>query len=550
MTNFLKLSKALLYNSWGSLFHEPKNQFKKKLLLVLTVLVLTPLMVFAGMVMYPFFAFKMTSRLFMEIILLSSSFFTLLNLILIFPGQFYYAKDLRYLRSLPIRAGTIVCAKSVIPYTYAFAFCNLLYFPAFVAWLVNGNCTVLSLIFGTLIIFWLPFILNLAAGLTIMVLMSFLNKIKDQDFYIKTVVLILFGLLLGILFYLLIQMENILPSERTNLGVIGLWLLYPHSSRFQIVFYIFFWIKPITDLLLSPNISAFFTLCLETVLLAFLYYLVSEKLYIKNAGSIAANSKKMNNPGFIQAGNKSFRAFIRLERQQLIRNPAYFFNCLMANFIFPVLLAVFITVLLQFQKSIFLVSGSLELPTPVRSIPGLFIFVGILVGLAVGSGSCICSSAFSRKGKNLAFFFYTPSPLKKLVFAELITGFLYGMAACLVVLLPFHIAYSHPLYLDIFFLLGSAGSTLFVNQLSLLIDGLHPKLVWEDENAAVRQNINVLISQLLAFWDAGFFLYLFSVLRAWSNLAFFSWMSFIVLVILNLIFLILLPNLLEKSLYH
>ncbi|MFR9255878.1 MAG: hypothetical protein ACLVJ6_10475 [Merdibacter sp.] len=58
---------------------------------------------------------------------------------------------------------------------------------------------------------------------------------------------------------------------------------------------------------------------------------------------------------------------------------------------------------------------------------------------------------------------------------------------------------SHPIYLDLIFVVGSLVSVIMTNLFGILIDLLRPKLVWEQEAAAVKQNLNGVISILLSF---------------------------------------------------
>jgi hypothetical protein len=41
--------------------------------------------------------------------------------------------------------------------------------------------------------------------------------------------------------------------------------------------------------------------------------------------------------------------------------------------------------------------------------------------------------------------------------------------------------------------------SVFINYLSIIVDVIHPKLVWETEQAAVKQNINFVFTMLPSF---------------------------------------------------
>lgn len=89
--------------------------------------------------------------------------------------------------------------------------------------------------------------------------------------------------------------------------------------------------------------------------------------------------------------------------------------------------------------------------------------------------------------------------MKEQIRLRLLVGFLPSFLSSLLMILVLHqfILYN-PLW-DLLFALGLAVTTLIVNQIGLLIDASHPKLVWEDETASVKNNYNVLYELFLSW---------------------------------------------------
>ena len=71
--------------------------------------------------------------------------------------------------------------------------------------------------------------------------------------------------------------------------------------------------------------------------------------------------------------------------------------------------------------------------------------------------------------------------------------------------LPFFISIQLPIYYFLLFLIISVLGILFVSFIGILIDASYPKVVWDDEADALRENYN-------AFIAMGFALLLFGLL--------------------------------------
>jgi ABC-2 type transport system permease protein len=54
-------------------------------------------------------------------------------------------------------------------------------------------------------------------------------------------------------------------------------------------------------------------------------------------------------------------------------------------------------------------------------------------------------------------------------------------------------------YLMFFAFIASMLGMIFMNYLGMIVDLLHPKLIWEQETAAVKNNLNSIFTMLPAF---------------------------------------------------
>ncbi|HBN86005.1 MAG TPA: hypothetical protein DDZ89_19430 [Clostridiales bacterium] len=125
-------------------------------------------------------------------------------------------------------------------------------------------------------------------------------------------------------------------------------------------------------------------------------------------------------------------------------------------------------------------------------IAAIFAFV-----LFVAATNAVTSTSISREGSNLFIMKYLPMPIEKQIWYKIMSGvWISGIAIVLIfALLAF---LKVPLSILICSLIVSVNGILFSSMTGIIADLLNPKLVWDNEQAAVKQNMNVLINLLIA----------------------------------------------------
>jgi ABC-2 type transport system permease protein len=126
-----------------------------------------------------------------------------------------------------------------------------------------------------------------------------------------------------------------------------------------------------------------------------------------------------------------------------------------------------------------------------------------------------------------------PMEIMDQLHAKSLSGFLLSLLGLILTVIPAVYFLKAPWYiLAIFSVMAILGS-LFINYLSIIVDVIHPKLVWETEQAAVKQNINFIFTMLPSFGLA--------YLLVWLALTFdfdyriFAPAAFLVMVVLTLV---------------
>ena len=145
----------------------------------------------------------------------------------------------------------------------------------------------------------------------------------------------------------------------------------------------------------------------------------------------------------------------------------------------------------------------------------------------------VSATAISREGQHVYFMKMIPMEIMDQLHAKSLSGFLLSLLGLILTVIPAAYFLKAPWYiLAIFSVMAILGS-LFINYLSIIVDVIHPKLVWETEQAAVKQNINFVFTMLPSFGLA--------YLLVWLALTFdfdyriFAPASFLVMIVLTLI---------------
>lgn len=217
-----------------------------------------------------------------------------------------------------------------------------------------------------------------------------------------------------------------------------------------------------------------------------------------------------------QAGkNRSHPVAVHLfkkEFNELLRTPLYAFNTLGSGLILPLALLM----PLFAQKTLTLAEIKKMRPmlellplTPVER-GAISLGLGIILGIFVGSMGNPLSSSFSREGKNIWLMKSLPISVKDQIIGRMGVGLSFqfllllpSLAIATAILFP-------PLEMILAFSAGNLLAGIFVGLLGLSIDLMRPKLVWDNPQEAMKQNLNLLLTMLVC-WGylgiAGFILY-------------------------------------------
>ena len=125
------------------------------------------------------------------------------------------------------------------------------------------------------------------------------------------------------------------------------------------------------------------------------------------------------------------------------------------------------------------------------------VLAGMASGFLFSNLNMISSTAISREGTNISFMKYIPMSLKQQLQAKVLSGILMSVISMLLTMVCVY--FLLPIFPLTWYFAAAAASLITIvlgNYASLALDILHPKLVWKQEAAAVKQNMSGIVSML------------------------------------------------------
>jgi len=409
------------------------------------------------------------------------------------PAIFYFSKDVEYILPLPVKPAQIIGAKFAVAMVFEYMLAVFLVGIMFAALL--GNVGVGALTFNmVLTALTLPILPMVYSTVIIMLLMRFVRFIRNPDKY--NWIIGIAGLGLGVIFMVYSQSMFSLDEE----ALLAMLMGEPVTmTALNLVFATNYFAG------LAVSASDFGGMALNQLLNVFfafvglsVFFFAARALYFKGViGLSESNSggKKMTREDIMTGavGQGIFRAYVMKEIRVLFRSPVAFMNCVLMVLFMPVLLAIsFVPIITSGgDEGIMELLAAIDLSDP-RTAAIALVAVAILA-LTMSGAATITATAISREGRNFFVMKYLPVRYQTQLNAKAACGLTVIGVGMLVVFIPLFIIFRPPVLLAFGAVLIAATCAVFLNYLGLFFDLFKPKLEWDNEAEAVKQNMNILL---------------------------------------------------------
>lgn len=416
-------------------------------------------------------------------------------------STFYFSKDIENLLPLPLRPSQILGAKFTVSLIYEYLMELLSLLPMLIMYGIKSSSGIIYYLYGIIIFFTLPAVPLAIATLIDMVVFRFTNigKNKDRFRIIGGMIALLLGLGISMVSSRLgsVSMDQKKMVELVTSG---------NNSLVKITSRIFPGSIFASNAMVKSNSLVgllnllIFIGCFILVILLFIA--ISEKLYFKGVvgvSEVSSKKKKMNDEEFakVTQRNSSLKSLTMKEIKMLVRTPVYFINCVLMNFLWPFFLI--IPLILQ-PKSL----GGMSQLSAMLSGKSPYVLMGIFgLSLFIAPTNAIASTSISREGENIYVCKYIPVSFKTQIMAKVLSGLIFSLIGTLLIVIIGDVFIKMPVYVLLMAVILVFLAASFSCLSGMLIDLNFPKLHWDNEQKAVKQNFNSLLCMLICFILAG-----------------------------------------------
>lgn len=534
MSNYLSLVKVFLRSlSMRDADDKKKKAINKILVGFVSIFVMLP---FALICM--FFVMSMTGVLKeygyattgLEVMCILISIFSFVFGFNVILNEFYFTGDVESLLPLPIKPFQIIAAKFSAAFIAETLMQLIIVVFSVIGYYLGSGIEFYYFLLGILGMITLSLIPMIYCGIISILLMSFTKFIKNKETVKKIGVGLVVVLLLGAIYAL---------GGLTDFNVDTYIKKFVNGDKSLL--YTMRWIFPhihlFIDTISSGSISSLLLYILVNILYVLVFLGLAQALYFKglvglNTGDTA--SKKGNSIEDTKI-ESPMKAYFKKEIFILFRTTAYFLNCILINFIWPLL--VYVIYKIRFYDVSLDELRNLASNCDNGLLLIILLFV-VSVSILLPAVNSIAASSFSREGKNFDFMKSIPFDYDEQVFVKSLVSISIAFLGVNIFTVIFYIMIGLPLTVILIYVLISLLCIFFISELGVLIDSINPKLVWDDELNALRENTNNFIVMGITLLIFGIFIAVgYFINKAGVGIDVIFTVMFSVLFILNIIIL-------------
>lgn len=408
----------------------------------------------------------------------------------------YFSSDTEYLLPLPIKPSVLSAAK----FTAAFLGENIMQvvivLGAFIGYFLAMGFSVTNCIFAIAGVFTLPLLPMAYCGIISILVMSFSSIFKNK----KAVNKLTTVLLLAVIVMIIVGLSSL---RNVELDEYILNFAKGNNSLSNILNIIFPTVllltNSISNVSITSSIISFVLYLLVNIIAVSIFIILGHFLYLKGLVGInvqkTSNNKKDINKVINSSKVRTQKlSYFRKEITILFKTQAFLMNCILINIIWPVFL--YIIVMLQ-GKTNFL-EGFINSYKNNTNNTHLWVLIGVvLIALLVTALNSLGSSAITREGKNIFFMKYIPVPYMTQINVKAFISIMISFIGVFIYIVISSIYLDAGILNTLLYCLVSLCAIIFVTYLGIYLDSVNPKLTWDDELSALRENYNI-------FFNMGF----------------------------------------------
>ena len=498
MRNFLALVKVNLKNTFNLTDGKEKKSAISKFLPIIILVALLPtisgIYFLAKELLDVLIPIQQTGLL-VGLLLMGISVTVFFFAIFLVPSIYYFSKDVETLLALPLQPWVIVASKFVV--TVIYEYFTILFFavPVLVAYIEKVQPAFGFYPILCIVILLIPVVPLILSSILIMLVMWLIPFAKNRDFFNYLSTFFALALAIGI---------NVLAGSASTISqdVLLNLLMQGNNSLTRIFTYVIPNIRYGVEAMVQIDYVQLLIYVGMVAAAILLFIFIAQIVYFRGAIGInetSASRKRLKSSAYAKStlSGNVLATYTFKELKLLIRTPIYFMNCVSTVVLLPVILSVSMIPAMQSTGELDQILSQIPWNRPELGI--YVIGIGACIGWGMTSLNLITPTSISREGTNAYFMKYIPVPYFTQLTAKVLSGLSISLLGILLILIPAAFFIRLPWNLTLMALVSAILASIFMNYLGMIVDVIRPKLVWEQEASAVKQNLNAFFTMVPAF---------------------------------------------------
>ena len=411
-------------------------------------------------------------------------------------GSYYMSKDVPTYLYMPLKPWEITSARFLIVLLYEYITMLIFYLPMAIGFGIAAGMGVVYYLLAVLVFIFLPILPLALASVIIMGIMSFAKKAMNKDRF--TMIASILGLVIGV--GLNVAFQGLARSADNKEGLQELLMSGQLSVAENIARY-FPGLPNAAKALTDGNFLQLLIFIAIAAIAFIIFLFIAKAIYFR--GVIGINQSVSRRDFDVKKSNdfksaSPVKTYLAKELKLIFRTPIFFLNLALIDIIMPLMIIV----------SMVVAVGSVDLAS-VKSMVTEYVSGGILVAGAfilfvfISAMNGITATAISREGKQFNIMQFIPMHYRDQMNAKLMSGMIISMVGMIVTLVFLAVFLEIAFGIALLMFLAGTNAVILTRLTGMFIDAANPKLKWDNEQKAVKQNMNLVFNMLIGMGAAG-----------------------------------------------
>jgi len=404
-------------------------------------------------------------------------------------GSYYMASDIPTYLQLPLRPWEISTSRFFMVLLYEYLTMLIFLAPLLIGYGMAAGPGIGFYVTAVPVFLFLPILPLTVASIIVICLMSFAKRAINKDRF--TMIASLLGLLIGIGFNF--GFQTLIGSMEQGEALQEMLMTGQLDLAQKIARY-FPGIANATKALADTNVLQLLIFIAVAAIAFVLFILVANALYFRGVLGLSQqvsrrdfNAEKAG--GFVS--RSPLGTYLSKELKLIFRTPIFFMNLVLIDILLPVFMLVPIFISLGADEFM-AIKDQLMSSAP----EGILLTGSFIIFLFISAMNGITATSISREGKQLYMMKYLPLSYREQLNAKMLSGMVVSLTGMSLMIILLTVLLELSLPLAFLMLLAGVNAVTMTRITGMFIDASKPKLKWDNEVKAVKQNTNLVLNML------------------------------------------------------